>query len=127
MGNRGTDTQGRQALTILGGSDNVANTKIADERRYYITKLDEQNGRLIDLLKQNHSVIEGNSATNVKLVGTIEQMQSSLAIMITQFNANIASQRDGVPVKVFLIVVGVMAAIIAVVIGLDVTKVVTPP
>ena len=79
--------------------------------------------RLIDIIEANHRVIEANTFAVSQLMNTLHTMQETLQLLVTQITTSISQRNEAVPVKVVLLIVGIMAAIIAVVVGLDIGQV----
>jgi hypothetical protein len=106
----------------------IAKPRMTQEQRYYMERAEEQNERLIKIIEADHKVISENTATYSKVIvmfesmqNTMSLMQNTLSLLVQQVTTDISQQRNGVPVRVFLIVVVVLAAIIAVTIGLDIS------
>ena len=56
------------------------------------------------------------------LLTTLQGMQETLRLLVGQVTTSIAQRNEGVPVRVVLILVGVMAIIILSLIGFDISK-----
>ena len=76
---------------------------------------------LMDLIQCDHRVIEANTAAMSLLMGTLDSMQETLRLLVGQVTTSISQRNEGVPIKVFMVVVLVMAAIVAVTIGVDIS------
>ena len=82
--------------------------------------------RLISLLEQDHEVISKNATAFEKLTAAVdrltggqEQMMNALNLLVAQVTTSISQRNEGVPVRVVLIIVLIMAGLIAAVVGLD--------
>jgi hypothetical protein len=88
-------------------------------------KQDDYTERLMKLIEQDHEVIAKNASAFEKLTAAVEgmqnalnQMQIALNLLVGQITTSISQRNEGVPVRVFLIVVIVMAAFSLSLIGL---------
>lgn len=77
--------------------------------------------RLIEIISANTAAMTGLKSVVDGYCKVQEQTQQILQLLVTQVTTSISQRNDAVPLRVFLIVVLVLAAIIALVIGVDVT------
>jgi len=75
--------------------------------------------RMVTVLEEDHKVIAANTAAFGALLETLRSMQTTMELMVGQVTVSISQKSDAVPVKVFLIVVGTMALVIAGVLGIS--------
>jgi len=76
--------------------------------------MSELQERLIALIEQDHKVIASNATAMGSLSETLRSMQTTMELLVNQVTIGITQRTEAVPIKVFLIVVGVMALIIVV-------------
>ena len=82
----------------------------------------ELTDKLITVIEKDHQVIADNSKATVALSETLRSMQTTMELLVGQVTVSISQRNEAVPIKVFLIVVGTMALIIAVgVLGISLT------
>ncbi len=86
----------------------------------------EQTERLLTLIEEGHEVIKANTSAIAKLDCVIESlskiqetMQNTLSLLVQQVTTSISQRAEAVPVRIVLIIVLMMAAIIAAVVGLN--------
>ena len=75
--------------------------------------------RMVTVLEEDHKVIAANTAAFGALLETLRSMQTTMELLVGQVTVSISQKSDAVPVKVFLIVVGTMALVIAGVLGIS--------
>jgi len=95
--------------------------KPSEEQNRFLDFIEEQNRTLVCIMQDSHRVIEANTSTNSRLTATLEQMQSTLTLLVSQVTTNITQQSSGVPLRIFLIVVLLLAALVAAAFGLNVS------
>lgn len=79
--------------------------------------------RIGTALEEDHKVIAANTAAFGALSETLRSMQTTMELLVGQVTTSISQRNEAVPIKVFLIVVGAMALVIAVVLGVSLTDV----
>jgi len=75
--------------------------------------------RIGTALEEDQKVIAANTAAFGALLETLRSIQTTMELLVGQVTVSISQKSDAVPIKVFLIVVGVMALVIAAVLGIS--------
>jgi len=75
--------------------------------------------RMVTVLEEDHKVVAANTAAFGALLETLRSMQTTMELLVGQVTISISQKSDAVPVKVFLVVVGTMALVIAAVLGIS--------
>lgn len=99
----------------------VAAAQRADVAAALALQTAQYQDRLVSIIEADHRVIESNTAAMCSLLTTLQGLGETMRLLVAQVTTSINKSSDGVPLKVFMIVVVVMAAIIAVTIGVDIT------
>jgi len=90
-------------------------TKPQDKRGEYMAKL-------LELVDEDHRVIEANTVALTKLADVICEMQHTMTLLVTQVTTSINQRNDAVPLRIFIIVVLVLVLLLGAVVGLDATN-----
>jgi len=80
--------------------------------------------RIGTALEEDQKVIAANTAAFGALLETLRSMQTTMELLVGQVTVSISQKSDAVPIKVFLVVVGTMALVIAIVLGVNMTDLV---
>ena len=79
--------------------------------------------RIGTALEEDQKVIAAKTAAFGALLETLRSIQTTMELLVGQVTVSISQKSDAVPIKVFLIVVGTMALVIAIVLGVSLTDV----
>lgn len=75
------------------------------------------------MIETDQQVLRDNTMAMSSLTAIMTMTQKTLDLLVSQVTINIAQSRSGVPLKIFMIVVSVMAILIVMLIGLNVADV----
>ena len=75
------------------------------------TKAEEREAVLMEVIQCDHRVIEQNTAAMSKLMGTLDSMQGTLSLLVGQVTTSISQRNEAVPVRIVLLIVGVITLI----------------
>ncbi len=84
--------------------------------------LQVQNDRLYNVIADNHKVISASTEATSRLLGVMEQVQDTMQLLVSQITTNINQRNDAVPLKVVLLMIGVLVVVILTTVGLDATN-----